>query len=44
MHEHKINISELRVIMNYIGIDLGTSAVNLSFDGGQWKNFKDRQS
>ena len=30
--------------MNYIGIDLGTSAVKLLLMEGRWKNFKDRQS
>ena len=37
VHEHKINISELRVIMNYIGIDLGTSAVKLLLMEGSGK-------
>ena len=37
MHGHKINISELRVIMNYIGIDLGTSAVKLLLMEGSGK-------
>ena len=40
MHEHKINISELRVIMNYIGIDLGTSAVKLLLMEGSGKILK----
>ena len=30
--------------MNYIGIDLGTSAVKLLLMEGSGKNFKDRQS
>ena len=40
VHEHKINISELRVIMNYIGIDLGTSAVKLLLMEGSGKILK----
>lgn len=40
MHGHKINISELRVIMNYIGIDLGTSAVKLLLMEGSGKILK----
>ena len=40
VHEHKIYISELRVIMNYIGIDLGTSAVKLLLMEGSGKILK----
>ena len=42
VHEHKINISELRVIMNYIGIDLGTSAVKLLLMEGLRKRLNKR--